>query len=110
MSIDDVVEFTEQNFETEVLKSQIPVLVDFWAEWCGPCKMLTPVIEQVAKENKGKIKVGKLNTDNAPEIASKYNIANIPTLLFVKNGAVVEQHVGSLPKKNLDAKIAQFLL
>jgi thioredoxin 1 len=110
MPTNDVMEFTDQNFETEVLKSAVPVLVDFWAEWCGPCKMLMPVIELVAKENKGKVKIGKLNTDNAPEIASKYNISTIPTLLFVKNGAVVEQHVGSLSKKSLDAKIAQLLL
>jgi thioredoxin 1 len=109
MSENSVVEFTEQNFETEVLKSPIPVLVDFWAEWCGPCKMLTPIIDQVAGENKGAIKVGKLDIDNAPQIASKYGVSSIPTLLFVKNGAVVEQHVGLLAKKILDAKIAQFL-
>jgi thioredoxin 1 len=109
MAEKDVVEFTEQNFETDVLKSPLPVLVDFWAEWCGPCKMLTPIIEQVAAENKGAIKVGKLNVDNAPQLASKYGVSSIPTLLFVKNGAVVEQHVGMLAKKNLDAKITQFL-
>jgi thioredoxin 1 len=109
MAENDVAEFTEQNFETEVLKSPLPVLVDFWAEWCGPCKMLTPIIEQVAGENKSVIKVGKLNIDNAPQLASKYGVSSIPTLLFVKNGAVVEQHVGMLAKKNLDLKIAQFL-
>jgi thioredoxin 1 len=106
---ENIIEFTEQNFETEVLNSPLPVLVDFWAEWCGPCKMLTPIIEQAASENRGVIKVGKLNTDNAPQIASKYGVSSIPTLLFVKNGIVVEQHVGMLAKKNLDAKIAQFL-
>ncbi len=106
----NVVELSESNFETEVLKSPLPVIVDFWAEWCGPCKMLTPIIDQIALEKKGTIKVGKLNTDNAPEIQIKYGITSIPTLLFVKNGAVVEQHVGLLSKKALDAKIAQFLL
>jgi thioredoxin 1 len=109
MSENGVMEFTEQNFEAEVLKSQVPVLVDFWAEWCGPCKMLTPIIEQVAGESKGAIKIGKLDIDNAPQIASKYGVSSIPTLLFLKNGVVVEQHVGMLAKKNLDAKIAQFL-
>jgi thioredoxin 1 len=109
MSENGVMEFTEQNFESEVLKSQLPVLVDFWAEWCGPCKMLTPIIELVAGENKGVIKIGKLNIDNAPQIASRYGVSSIPTLLFVKNGVVVEQHVGMLAKKVLDAKIAQLL-
>jgi thioredoxin 1 len=109
MSENGVVEFTEQNFESEALKSPLPVLVDFWAEWCGPCKMLTPIIEQVAGENRGAIRIGKLNIDNAPQIASKYGVSSIPTLLFLKKGVVVEQHVGMLAKKNLDAKIAQFL-
>jgi thioredoxin 1 len=109
MSGNEVVEFTEQNFEVDVLKSAIPVLVDFWAEWCGPCKTLTPIIELAAGENKDAIKVGKVNVDNSPQLASKYGVNSIPTLLFVKNGAVVEQHVGMLTKKNLDAKIAQFL-
>jgi thioredoxin 1 len=110
MAGNDVVDFTSANFETEVLKSPIPVLVDFWAEWCGPCKMLTPTIELLAGEQKGKIKIGKLNVDNAPEIASRYGVSSIPTLLFIKNGNVVEQHVGMLAKKALDSKIAQFLL
>jgi thioredoxin 1 len=109
MADNNVAEFTEQNFETEVLKSPIPVLVDFRAEWCGPCKMLTPIIEQVAGENKGTVKVGKLNIDHAPHIASKYGVSSIPTLLFIKNGAVVEQHIGMLAKKILDSKISQFL-
>jgi thioredoxin 1 len=109
MSENNIMEITEQNFESEVLKSQMPVVVDFWAQWCGPCKMLTPIIEQVASENKGVIKIGKLDIDNAPSLASKYGVSSIPTLLFVKNGVVVEQHVGMLAKKNLDAKIAQFL-
>ncbi|MGB7569702.1 MAG: thioredoxin [Chitinivibrionales bacterium] len=110
MSGNDVVEITSSNFEAEALKSEVPVLVDFWAEWCGPCKMLTPSIEAIAQEYKGKIKVGKLNVDNAPEIASRYCVTSIPTLLFIKNGNVVEQHVGMLAKKALAAKIDQALL
>lgn len=109
MSGIDVFDFTALNFDTEALKSPLPVLVDFWAEWCGPCKMLTPTIEAIAQERKGVMKIGKLNVDNAPDIASRYGITSIPTLLFIKNGTVVEQHVGMLTKKALDAKIAQFL-
>jgi len=109
MSGNEVFEFTALNFDTEALKSPIPVLVDFWAQWCGPCKMLTPTIEAVALECKGSMKVGKVNVDDAPDIASRYAITSIPTLLFIKNGNVVEQHVGMLTKKALDAKIVQFL-
>jgi thioredoxin 1 len=105
-----VVDLSASDFETQVIKSELPVLVDFWAEWCGPCKMLTPTIETVAEEQNGKIKVCKLNIDNAPDIASKYGISSIPTLLFFKNGNIVEQQVGMLAKKALDAKIMQFLL
>ena len=110
MSGMDVVEFTVSNYDTEALKSQLPVLVDFWAEWCGPCKMLTPAIEEIAQEYKGRVKVGKLNVDNAPEIASRYGVTSIPTLLFIRNGNVIEQHVGMLAKKVLIAKIDQVLL
>jgi thioredoxin 1 len=110
MAGNDIVDVTGLNFETEALKSALPVLVDFWAEWCGPCKMLTPTLELLAQERKGSIKIVKLNVDNAPEIASRYGITSIPTLLFVKNGNVVGQHVGMLAKKALESKIEQFLL
>jgi thioredoxin 1 len=102
-------EFTDDNFEAEVLKSSVPVLVDFWAEWCGPCKMLTPIIEELAVQYGGAIKIGKLNVDNSPVSASRYAVNSIPTLLFVKGGNVVDQHVGLLAKKALQSKIEQFL-
>jgi thioredoxin 1 len=102
-------EFTEQNFETDVLKSSLPVIVDFWAEWCGPCKMLTPILEQLAPAYEGRLSIGKLNVDNSPNIASKYGINSIPTILFFKNGLIVEQHVGLLAKNPLQAKFDEFL-
>jgi thioredoxin 1 len=109
MSGIDVYEFTDANFETEVLKSAIPVLVDFWAEWCGPCKMLIPIIDAVATDYKGKIKIGKLNVDNSPQIASRFSVTSIPTLLFIKNGNIVEQQVGMLPQKLLVTKLDRLL-
>jgi thioredoxin 1 len=109
MSSEMLAEFTDDNFDAEVLKSTLPVVVDFWAEWCGPCKMLTPIIEELAKENAGTVKMGKLNVDNSPVSASRYGVSSIPTLLFVKNGNVVDQHVGLLAKKALQGKIERFL-
>ncbi len=102
-------EFTDANFETEVLKSSIPVLVDFWAEWCGPCKMLTPIVEELASEYAGRVKIGKLNVDTSPLTASRYAVSNIPTILFVKGGNVVDQHVGLLAKKMLQSKVDQIV-
>ncbi len=92
---------TDENFETEVLKSEVPCLVDFWAPWCGPCRMVGPVIEEIAEEYKGKIKVGKLNVDQAPETALKYGIMSIPTIALFKEGNVAGKTVGALPKENL---------
>ena len=89
---------TEQNFEEEVLKSEIPVLVDFWATWCGPCRMLAPTIAKIAEEQRGVIKVGKVDVDEEPELAAKYGIASIPTLMVFKNGAVVKSSIGVVPK------------
>jgi thioredoxin 1 len=89
---------TDQNFETEVLKSTTPVLVDFWAPWCGPCRMLSPMISELAQEYSGRAKIVKLNTDDNPSVASQFNISAIPALLFFKNGKLVEQLTGVRPK------------
>lgn len=96
-----VIKITSENFESEVVKSAVPVLVDFWAEWCGPCRMVLPIVEEIAGELAGKAKVGKINVDESPELASQFDVASIPTLLIFKNGAVVDQMVGALPKPKL---------
>jgi len=96
---------TNQNFEDEVLKSDIPVLVDFWASWCGPCRMLAPTIEQIAEEYEGKAKVGKVNVDDEPELAAKFGIASIPTVLVFKNGEVTDTSVGLRPKAQIAAML-----
>jgi len=93
---------TDSNFEQEVLNSQLPALVDFWAEWCGPCKALGPLVDQVAAENQGKVNVFKLNVDENPDTPAKYGVRGIPTLILVKGGQVVDQLVGSVPKNTLD--------
>lgn len=92
---------TDENFETEVLKSEIPCLVDFWAPWCGPCRMVGPVVEELAKEYQGKLKVAKLNVDEAPETASKYDVMSIPTIALFNDGVVVEKTVGVALKEQL---------
>ena len=94
---------TDANFDEEVLKSDIPVLVDFWATWCGPCKMIAPVVEEIAKENEGKIKVGKVNVDEEQRLAIRFGISSIPTLLVFKNGELANKAVGYMPKAQLEA-------
>ncbi len=109
MASEFVVELTSDNFEKEVASYAGTVLVDFWAPWCGPCRMVGPVVEEIAKEYQGKAKVGKLNTDEASDIASKFGIRSIPTLLFFKNGAVVQQLVGAYPKSKISEKLESAL-
>jgi len=99
------VKITDSNFKQEVLKSNIPVLVDFWAEWCGPCHMIAPAVKEIAKQYEGKLKVCKLNVDEAAMIASTYGIMSIPTLAIFKNGKIVEKVIGAVPKKELEKAI-----
>jgi len=104
------IEVNDNNFETEVLKSNIPVLVDFWADWCMPCKMVAPVIKEIAEEYSGKIKVCKLNVDNSPVTAANYNVMSIPTLAIFKNGKIADTIVGFVPKERIKAAIDKNLL
>jgi thioredoxin 1 len=98
-------EFTDANFSAEALQSPLPVVVDFWAEWCGPCKMLTPIITKIAADLAGRVAIGKLNVDENPQTASRYSINSIPSLLFIQNGQVIDQHTGLLAEKPLSEKI-----
>ena len=102
-------EMTDTNFDDEVLKSDKPVLVDFWAEWCGPCKMIAPSVEEIAKEYEGKLKVGKLDVDHNQQVSMKFGIRSIPTLLIFKGGRVVDQVVGAVPKRALVDRITKHL-
>jgi thioredoxin 1 len=98
-------EFTDANFEEMVIKSGKPVIVDLWAEWCGPCRMLTPIVEEMAKEYEGRAVIGKLNVDDNPEVTAKYGVRNIPTLLFFKGGEIADKQVGAVPKSALVGKL-----
>ncbi|MGD8395553.1 MAG: thioredoxin [Candidatus Eiseniibacteriota bacterium] len=101
------IEITDTNFENDVLQSNAPVLIDFWAEWCGPCKMISPIVEEVASEYTGRVKVGKVNVDHSPQVASKYGIRSIPTLLLFKDGEEKHRLVGAVP--NVKAEISKMV-
>ena len=98
-------EFTTATFTTEVLDSKSPVLVDFWAEWCGPCRMITPIIDELHEEFKDKAVIGKVNVDSESDISAKYGITSIPTLLFFKDGEIVDKHIGAASKSQLEEKL-----
>ena len=100
---------TDDNFDTEVIKSTKLILVDFWAEWCGPCRMIGPVIEEMADEYKGKAIIGKVNVDNNPEVSARFGVRNIPTVLFIKAGEVADKSVGAVPKAQLTSKLDAIL-
>ena len=95
----------DSNFEQEVLKSDVPVVVDFWAEWCAPCRIIAPVVEELASEYEGKIKVGKMDVDQNPQSSMSYGIRSIPTLLFFKDGKPVDQLLGAVPKSQIEEKL-----
>ena len=107
MASDKVQEFTDGNFESEVINSDIPVLVDFWAEWCQPCRMLTPTIEELADENIGTLKVGKLDTDANRDVSMKYGVSAIPTIILFQGGEVKKKFVGLTPKDQFEAALGE---
>lgn len=109
MASADTVELSDSTFENEVIKSETPVLVDFWASWCGPCRMLAPVVEDIASSYAGRLKVGKVNVDENQEITMKYGIRSIPTLILFKDGKAVEQIIGAVPKSEIERVLKRAL-
>jgi thioredoxin 1 len=107
--INEPIHVTDAAFEKTILQSTVPVIVDFWAPWCGPCKMIAPVLEKVAKEYSGKVIVAKVNTDENPEWATKYGVQGIPTLLFIAGGKLVHRQVGFAGEPHLKSTVAQFI-
>jgi thioredoxin 1 len=104
-----IIEVTDSSFDKEVLQSEKPVLVDFWAEWCGPCRMVAPIVKEIGSDYDGRIVVTKLDVDSNPEVSAKFGIRNIPTILFFKNGQIVDKQVGAVPKNVLIAKLEALL-
>lgn len=109
MASENVKELTDENFESEVLKSDVPTLVDFWAVWCGPCKQIAPTVEALANDYKGRVKVAKMDVDNHQIVPQHYGVRSIPTLLIFKGGKVVDQLVGALPRSKLEAALQKHL-
>lgn len=109
MASDKVVQLSDSTFEADVLKSTVPVLVDFWASWCAPCKAISPVVDGLAAEYEGKVKIGKLNVDENPSTPGQYGVRGIPTLILFKDGKVVDQVVGAVPKSQLEGLIKKAL-
>ncbi len=105
----NIIKVTAENWDEEVISSNIPVLIDFWAEWCGPCRMLAPVLDELATELNGKLKIGKVNVDEEQELAAKFQIRSIPTMLLFKNGKIQTQLVGAMRKQDLHNKISEYL-
>ena len=105
----NTIEFTDQSFNKEVVQADIPVLIDFWADWCGPCKAIAPVIEEIAVEYDGKVKVGKLDVDQNQKTAMEYGVRSIPTILIIKSGEVVSQIIGAVPKENIIKALDEIL-
>jgi len=101
--------FTDANFKKDVLESSMPVVVDFWATWCGPCKMIAPIVDELAREYHGKVKIGKINIDENSKVATNYGVMSIPTLMFFKQGKIMEQVTGALSKQDLKRKIEAIL-
>ena len=106
----NVIEFNDQNFDSDVLKAETPVLVDFWAIWCGPCKAIAPIVEEIANDYSGKVKVGKMDVDSNNQVAMRYGIRSIPTLLLFNNGEVVDQVIGNVGKDSIEGMISKALV
>jgi len=105
----DLLQLTDENFDEEIINSDMPAMVDFWAEWCGPCKIVGPVVEELAQEYKGKIKIAKMNVDGSRQTPARFGIRNIPTLIFFKGGEVAQTIVGAHPKSHIDEELKKLL-
>lgn len=109
MASDDIITVTDSNWDSDVLQSSVPVLVDFWAEWCGPCKAIGPILDELASELDGQLKIAKVNVDERPELANQFGVRSIPTLLVIKDGNVADQMVGAMSKSALKSKLEPHL-